>query len=210
MLQDSNLSKAVARIMQRSERQDMQKLVTTYVEIGLRPQLENTNHQIFYGRRGTGKTHLTKILETELKIDINNTITYIDCRTLGSTTQFSDQEKPINQRCLALFRDILINVYHSLLEHIVDIPSEHANKALEKVDGLVSLVTEPICSLQPESLKTQQETTTKRNMSLETGLNISPGSVNPKASVGSETGKKDSEEIQYSIDSEDKIIFPDL
>jgi hypothetical protein len=210
MLQDPQLSRAVARIIQRSERQDTQKLITTYVEIGLRPQLENTNHQIFYGRRGTGKTHLTKILETELKNNPKNTITYIDCRTLGSTTQFSDQEKPINQRCLALFRDILINVYHSLLEHIVDIPSEYANKALEKVDGLVNLVTEPILSLQPETLKTQKESTTKRNMSLETGLNIASVSLNPKASVGSEKGTKDFEETQYSISSEDKIVFPDL
>jgi Cdc6-like AAA superfamily ATPase len=75
MLQDSNLIRAVARIQQRSERQeDIQKLVTTYVEVGLRPQPENTNHQIFYGRRGTGKTHLMKVLETELKNESKNTV----------------------------------------------------------------------------------------------------------------------------------------
>lgn len=46
---------AVTQIVQRSERQeDPGKVIETYVDVGLLAQLENNNHQIFYGRRGTG------------------------------------------------------------------------------------------------------------------------------------------------------------
>src|SRR5690606_10855645 len=102
--------------MQRSERQtDTAKLVSTYVDVGLLPQLHNRNHQIFYGRRGTGKTHVMKVLERGFLDDQDLTVVYIDCRTLGSTTQFADQSLPMGRRCLALFRDFLLAIYHALL-----------------------------------------------------------------------------------------------
>ena len=114
MLQDPKLMAAVSRILQRSERQeDIRKLVGTYVDVGLLPQLNNINHQILYGRRGTGKTHVMKVLESELTKDRTNTVIYIDCRTLGSTSQFSDANIPIPRRCLSLFRDFLLCIYYS-------------------------------------------------------------------------------------------------
>ena len=140
MLQDPQVMAAVSRIVQRSERQeDIQKLVGTYVDVGLLPQLDNTNHQIFYGRRGTGKTHVMKVLESRLREDKSRTVVYIDCRTLGSTAQFSDGEMPISRRCLSLFRDILLCIYHELLEHIIELPSSFANEALREADELSRL-----------------------------------------------------------------------
>ena len=114
MLQDPNLRSAVAKIVQRSERQeDPDRLVELYVDVGLLPQLENINHQVLYGRRGTGKTHVLKVLESRLRSDRKNAVVYIDCRTLGSTAQFSDADSPMNIRCLALFRDVLLSIQRS-------------------------------------------------------------------------------------------------
>lgn len=115
MLQDPKLMAAVSRILQRSERQeDIRKLVGTYVDVGLLPQLNNFNHQIFYGRRGTGKTHVIKVLEAELKKDSTNTVCYIDTRTLGSTSQFSDNSIPLPRRCLSLFFATFLCAYTTL------------------------------------------------------------------------------------------------
>ena len=149
LIQDPKLKAAVSRIMQRSERQtNITKLVNTYVDVGLLPQLRNRNHQIFYGRRGTGKTHVMKVLETDFLNDDKLTVVYIDCRTLGSTTQFSDTSFPFGRRCLALYRDFLLAIHHALLEHIIECPSPQANEALEAADQLASIVTDPLTKLR--------------------------------------------------------------
>lgn len=56
MVNEQLIMQAVAKIRQRSERQaDLQKLLGTFVDVGILPQLINRNNQILYGRRGTGK-----------------------------------------------------------------------------------------------------------------------------------------------------------
>jgi len=109
--------RAVSQILQRSERQeDLAKLVHTLVDVGVLPQLENRNNEILYGRRGTGKTHVFKVLGSTLRESSRHVVIYIDSRTLGSTAQFSDSSLPLSKRCLALFRDVLGEVHDALLE----------------------------------------------------------------------------------------------
>src|SRR5271157_5556860 len=99
MVQDSQLARAVAAIPQRSERQqNLQKLVGAFVDVGILPQIQNTNNQIIYGRRGTGKTHVLRVLGSNLESP-KNLVVYIDARTLGSTAQFSDGSVPLSTRC---------------------------------------------------------------------------------------------------------------
>jgi hypothetical protein len=210
LLQDSRLMSAVSRIIQRSERQESnQKLVETYVDVGLLPQLNNTNHQIFYGRRGTGKTHVMKVLESTLKSDLGHNI---DCRTLGSTSQFSDPTVPLTRRCLALFRDFLLEIYHGLLEHIVEEPSKYANEALEEADSLLSLITEPLRVFKANKLTTQGEQSSTAKKVLSISGDSSQSLYTTRLNVVGESGSSQSEsqETQYSIDTEDKIIFPEL
>ncbi len=204
---------AVSRIVQRSERQeDIHKLVGTYVDVGLLPQLNNTNHQIFYGRRGTGKTHVMKVLESRLKEDPRNTVVYIDCRTLGSTSQFSDPTIAIPRRCLSLFRDILLAVYHSLLEHIVEEPSKKADEALKEADTLASLITEPLNVFKAEKLTTEEQagssSSTRVNASAETSSTGLTGSVG--ASGEQSYSISDRRETHFRVETQDKVIFPEL
>src|SRR5690625_146386 len=132
MLGDPRLMAAVSKINQRSERQqDAEKIIDTYVDVGLLPQLNNRKHQIFYGRRGTGKTHVMKVLAEQLQEDDTSAVVYIDCRTLGSSSQFSDFDLPISQRCLALFRDLLLSLQDGLLEFIANRSSLDQEAALE-------------------------------------------------------------------------------
>jgi len=213
MLQDPQVMAAVSRIVQRSERQeDIQKLVGTYVDVGLLPQLDNTNHQIFYGRRGTGKTHVMKVLESRLREDDSRTVVYIDCRTLGSTAQFTDGEMPISRRCLSLFRDILLCVYHELLEHIIEFPSSFANQALQEADELSRLITEPLQTLKAEKVVLEDESSSVSDAGATGNVGVSIES--PAASL-EVTGKRaesqlDRKQTQYVVDSQEKIIFPEL
>lgn len=123
VISDAKVQKAVANIKQRSEKQrDTQKSIDSFVDIGLFPQIASDNNQVIYGRRGTGKTHLLNYLRAELVKEPNVRVLFLDCRTLGSSNQFSDLALTIEHRCLALFRDILAEVYNTLLEAIVERP----------------------------------------------------------------------------------------
>ncbi len=130
MLNDPLLMKAVASLIQRSERrQDEHTIVETFVDSGILAQGTNRNDQIIYGRRGTGKTHVLQVLAKDFREESTNTVVFIDVRTLGSTSQFCDPIMPLKQRCTALFRDILCEVHNGLLEHIVNEPSDRADEA---------------------------------------------------------------------------------
>lgn len=212
MIQDPKLQLAVSQIIQRSERQtDTGKLVGTYVDIGLLPQLQNKNHQIFYGRRGTGKTHVMKVLESSFSKNPKHTVVYIDCRVLGSTAQFSDTELPIGQRCLALFRDFLLAIHDALLEHIVEHPSASANKALEAADILAETVTQPLSILKDYRVATQASES--HDISEATGVDAT---ISMRPSFGgsrTNTTKRyvdKKKSTEYAIEPLDKIVFPEL
>ncbi|GAA4113313.1 hypothetical protein GCM10022393_12240 [Aquimarina addita] len=135
MIKDIKVIQAISSISQRAERQrDINKIISSYVEVGILPQLLNNNNQILYGRRGTGKTHILKYLQNEYRDNINKTVCYIDCRILGSSPQFSDTRLSLSHRCSSLFIDVLNEIYESLLNHIAYEPNENSELALNSLD----------------------------------------------------------------------------
>lgn len=209
MIQDDLLTKAVARIPQRSEKQsDVQKLVGSFVDVGILPQIDNVNSQIIYGRRGTGKTHILRFLESDLRDRPDTAVVYIDARTLGSTTQFSDLTVPLSDRCTALFRDILVELYNSLLDFIVNAAPAGAEKALEELDVLGRSSAEPYRSVQPESFQERRTNSSSRDAHFRAEL----GSRKQGLSAGSGHRRSDESETctSFSITQIDKVIFPSI
>jgi Cdc6-like AAA superfamily ATPase len=79
------LNKALLRLSKRAESVDRQKLVETFVDTGALVTLLTTkDHQLIYGRRGTGKTHALLYLSETVRAKEDLAI-YIDMRTIGST-----------------------------------------------------------------------------------------------------------------------------
>lgn len=213
MIQDRHLQAAVSRINQRSERQqDIDKLKDTYVDIGLFAQLQNRNHQIFYGRRGTGKTHVMKVLSVAFAEDRKATVIYIDCRTLGSTNQFADVTLPIGRRCLSLFRDVLLEIHNGLLEHIIECPAKRADEALAAADALAAVITEPLETLRAERVTTEVGSHAEIKSSISVGSTISSAALTIDGKRDQEQQEKNTSKTnaEYAVSSEDKIIFPDL
>jgi len=210
MIQDPQVMRAVSQILQRSERQeDLAKLVHTFVDVGVLSQLANRNHQILYGRRGTGKTHVFKVLGSRLTADPSNAVAYIDARVLGSTAQFSDASLTIRRRCTALFRDILAEIYNALLDHIVEKPTADADRALESLELLLSTATGPLTTVKPDSVTR----TTELSGGTETGAGLSvsePGSLSAEIAHRTEGRKSEEVTTTYRVSTEDKVIFPDL
>jgi hypothetical protein len=163
MLQDHEIVKAVSRIRQRAERQEeADKLVAVYVDSGILPQLANENHQILYGRRGTGKTHLLRVLANKMEHDAIPVV-YIDCRTLGSSSEFSDSSYPVSRRCLALFRDILAPVYNRLLEQIIERQPPGGSKALDAADALQKAIVNPVERYETKEVEFTEDRETSEN-----------------------------------------------
>ncbi|PKD44687.1 ATP-binding protein [Rhodohalobacter barkolensis] len=209
MIQDQKITLAVSRILQRSERHvDIDKLVETFVDIGIFPQLINRNNQILYGRRGTGKTHVLKVLQTEISPDNKIVSLYLDCRTLGSTSQFSDTSLPLKKRCLALFRDILTPIYNTLLEHIVEYPNENAEKAIVALDELLDTITQPIKSYKQDSEVKRIEKEVGKSKT--GGLNITSTSPDLSLNYSDKESSTQATEQTFRVNEEDKIIFPSL
>lgn len=208
MLQDPKLQSAASRILQRSERQvDIAKLVATFVDVGIISQLDNANSQIFYGRRGTGKTHVLKVLLARLIENGNPVIVYIDCRTLGSTSQFSDPSVPMSTRCLCLFRDILAPIHDALLERIIESPPENSERAFDAIHSLSLIITQPTKTYVETEVIQKSTSERTHGVSLSTSL-----SATPKAECSSGQSDKSGNEIHraYRIESRDKVVFPAL
>lgn len=213
MIDDPQLMRAVSRINQRSERQDdITKLLETYVDVGLLPQLENRNHQVFYGRRGTGKTHVMKVLESTLNSDRQRTVIYIDCRTLGSSSQFSDPDLPMGRRCLALFKDVLLAVQDALLEHIADQPTSKSEQAFEALAEFGRVIAEPKQQFIPQSYS--EQTSKSYEQTEGSGFSVSTGSdgfaIAAEARATVKGGAVSAATREGAVSHEDKIIFPDL
>lgn len=206
MVRDEEVSKAVSRILQRSERQeDLPKLLGTFVDVGVLPQLNNRNNHVFYGRRGTGKTHVLRVLGSTLQQDPSNVVVYIDARVLGSTVQFSDHNVSLGRRCLALFKDFLSEVYNDLLEYIVE--NDMAD-ALEELDALREAVSDPYDKVDSEAIEISSKETSGRDSSIGARLGANDLGVRAEAS-----GKRETTEARkrtYEVSHEDKVVFPAL
>lgn len=207
MIQDTLLAKAVAGIPQRSEKQsDIQKLVGAFVDVGILPQVDSVNSQIIYGRRGTGKTHVLRVLESALRGRPGTAVIYIDARTLGSTSQFSDASISLSTRCTALFRDILGEVYNGLLAFIIDSAPSGADRALEELDRLANASTEPYSSVSPQSI---EERRSERDVG-KGGItaHIGTGSASIEGQLGNEKSNESQTATTFKVETSDKIVFP--
>lgn len=208
MIQDSSLSKAVAEIRQRSERQqDANKLVGTFVDVGILPQIDTSNNQIVYGRRGTGKTHIFRVLETNLTKDPNNAVLYLDARVLGSTAQFSDPRAQLSHRCICLFRDMLGEIYNTLERQMIANPPEDSQEVFEELERLNTLVSEPIMSFGKGEFETRKLDKVGDSSSAGISADLHDG-LGLKFELTSESTKESENKISRQFAGEDKIIFP--
>jgi hypothetical protein len=84
ILLDPRFKAAVSAIQRRAERQvDFAKLVDIFVATDLFIRAQSTDTQLIMGRRGTGKTHMIKVVAHNQRFK-GDTVLLIDCTQLGS------------------------------------------------------------------------------------------------------------------------------
>lgn len=121
-----------------------QVLIDTFVDVGpLLTLLRSNDHQILYGRRGTGKTHALSFLRAQVQDDGDIAI-LIDLRTIGSTGGlYADTQLPLSERGTRLVADVLGQVHESLVDvALTRAEREDMTSALTSLDRLAEAITE--------------------------------------------------------------------
>lgn len=115
------INTAFVGLQRRAESVDRQTLVQTFVDIGpLFAVLSSRDHQIVYGRRGTGKTHAL-LYTAELAKKAGVIPVYVDLRSIGSSGgMYGDTSIPISQRATRLLLDVLGSIHEILLQYAIE------------------------------------------------------------------------------------------
>lgn len=114
---NDQINKAILQLHKRAEKYTDEELVETFVDVGpLFTLLQNSDHQILYGRRGTGKTHVLSYLK-RIQSNQGDCSVYLDLRTIGSTGGlYSDILIPLAERATRLLVDVLSSIHDQILD----------------------------------------------------------------------------------------------
>ncbi|MBN8490880.1 MAG: hypothetical protein J0M00_05555 [Burkholderiales bacterium] len=112
---------AFLRIAKRAERQDDQVLNRTFVDYGsVFATVSSLDHQIVFGRRGTGKTHLLTVLRQSKRAE-NEVAIQLDMRNLGSAGGlYADPSVPLAERATRLLVDVLAAIHQAIFEQAIE------------------------------------------------------------------------------------------
>ena len=135
-------TKSFLRLSRRAESVDRSKLVETFVSVGsLTTLLSTSDHQIIYGRRGTGKTHALLYLDSTVRSK-GDVTAYIDLRMIGSTSSlYSNPAVPLPERATRLLMDVLGALHSALHEQIIATQDAHLEKLGPAMDRLADAIT---------------------------------------------------------------------
>lgn len=141
---NEKINGALLRLTKRAETSEPRVLVSTFVDTGmLQTLLTSRDHQVIYGRRGTGKTHALLYL-FETKRQAGDICVYVDMRTIGSSVGlFADDTIPIPERSTRLLRDTLAAIHDRLYEVAIE-NADHLNlgEVGSYLDAFIDAATE--------------------------------------------------------------------
>ncbi|MEL7006795.1 MAG: hypothetical protein AAFN93_29315, partial [Bacteroidota bacterium] len=187
------INKSLLGIVKRAEKQSIEQLVATFVDIGpLFKILSNIDHQILYGRRGTGKTHAFNYLANSIK-EKGDIVVQIDMRTIGSTGGIiNDTNLPVGERATRLLIDTLAEIQNGILRETFEHDYVDFMKIASKIEELEEKLSEVYVVGQTEHSE-------KVNKSKESkgGLRVNF----PKLSFGGEHHKSSNKQTESTLKS---------
>ncbi|QUQ62802.1 hypothetical protein [Kutzneria sp. CA-103260] len=137
-----HVNQALMRIPRRAESTDRSTLATTYVAAGsFSAMLNSEDHQILYGRRGTGKTHALLYLSDVVE-RAGDVAVYVDLRTIGSAGGlYADSSLSPSTRGTHLLVDTLEAIHEELLTAAMEREFGDPDGLLRAMDTLVDAST---------------------------------------------------------------------
>lgn len=200
------------RVAIRAESNSAEFLARTFVEVEqISSSLLRVDHQVMYGRRGTGKTHALTKLASEL--DSNDDIAiYIDLRKIGSNNGlYSDRGQPMPLRATQLLIDIIEALHNELLSKSIE------DARFEAIYPYLDAVVEAATQIRVEgpvniSAEEEQESSADKSTNLHAGIQAS----DPKIAISTDHTKRSSRknrrvsQVQRSGQELPRLLFGPL
>jgi hypothetical protein len=138
----SQMNRALNLIPKRAEQRQSDRLRETFLDSGVAVALEAIDHQVLYGRRGTGKTHALRYIESQIRAR-GDVAVYVDLRTIGSPEGlFMGERVQPTERAARLLSDLLSLVHESLVGAALDDEKLIADKRfVEHLDALSEAIS---------------------------------------------------------------------
>lgn len=192
----SRLNITLMQLKRRAERNDPATLTATFVDVGsLFTLLSSEDHQVLYGRRGTGKTHVLQYL-TENRRSAGDIAVYVDMRTIGSAGGvYADPAVPITERGTRLLADTLSHVYNALQGEVLDVSytsDDDFTSTMANLDMLGASLTD-VRVTGDEEVESSHGDATKQSdsSSLSVGMTGRTPNLSAKLGSASESGTND-------------------
>jgi hypothetical protein len=193
----SIINQAIYKLLKRAEKYDNQHLINTFVDVGpLFTLLQNPDHQIIYGRRGTGKTHALSFLKSQLEKK-GFLAGYIDMRNVGSNGGiYSDYALPVTERATRLLIDTFALIHDQILEFVL----LHDNiYDLSKFGPVLDELAKSISEIEVVgNVELEETTSTNKGAKSESGISASLKdlSLSRKDEESSSSGSAKRQKIQ--------------
>jgi len=206
MSQEINTS--ILKLRKRAEKYSSEQLIETFVDVGpLFTMLTNPDHQILYGRRGTGKTHVLSFLTSQKKKE-GHCCVNIDLRTIGSTGGiYSDESIPLSERATRLLVDTLSNIHDQILDFAIE-QSDQID--LSKIGPILDNLADSISQVQilgPVEKEDISESENAKSQSSQFSL-----SSDPSFNIGSNKNSTDKIQSRTKLNGIEKhrVHFPSI
>ncbi len=204
LVNDEQFKSAVSKIQPRADREtDDEILSRTFVDTGILPQLANSNNQILYGRRGTGKSHVLRVLGLQIEKTAPGTTLYIDLRVLGSASLMIQLDRPLADRAVAVFKDLLSLLQGQLMD-LATAPKA-SGSGLQEVSEFEDVIRAKSASIAERDIS--QRSKIAGGSSVKIGFT---GSGLPNAEVNATDGNEDEQTVSHTEALRDTIVFAEV
>lgn len=222
MLNKQDIYKAIEDIATHAENCNLQTAVESFYDRNIKKHLTNPNNQIIQGRRGTGKTHILRVLQAEMESQNQHCI-YFDCRQAGSAHSIADESLPVNHRLIQLLRDFISCLSRDLLAYynasMYTYPTDDSAKEFlyKQIDELITHLHKECYTLgvthnQCSTTQTSGKRLLKKNESSATmSVSFSPAAtVGLNTSEGSESTRENSATQNIAGQGFERVRYPDV
>lgn len=197
------INRALLSVARRAERVSAEQLVASFVDVGaLSASVSVQDHQVIYGRRGTGKTHVLSFLGSEA-LRRKDIVINVDLRTLGSTGGvYADPNLPLPERATRLISDLLWTLHDGIMEYAIDDESTDFQTIQNRLDALRDSISE----VKVVGQETQSSVTSESKARSFTAAVGFTGSAIPaiSAGVGASKALANGEMLSHSVTGESK------
>ena len=205
---DPLVGRAVSGIVPNSDQQlGTEILESTFVDIGILGQLEANNNQILFGRRGTGKSHLLRLLAARRNELPGHAAIFIDLRRLGSAQLMANTDKPLSIRSISVFRDLLGELQSHLLDLATDPRHPDRLDALESVSALADVIASVSSQVSGRDITREMGGASSTTAHLSATVSVTPGI---QAALGGDRSYSEKYAEHYTEVFESTIVFAEI